>query len=206
MRPAKGSSYDQLGSSATARQRAARHAGEPAGSAWRRAGRRNFIITRSDHPRRQVGVLAQRKATLSTPSCRRTAELDQHAHAPAQRRACRGMCASSRPSTSTHRNSPAMPRCQLQQGGLAAAAAAHDGHHLAAMHGQVDAAQHLTLAIGEARVAQRDDRRRIDQRNRHEKISTNSEPGSLADDRCDPGTVLHRGNAPRDVPDQITVA
>ena len=47
---------------------------------------------------------------------------------------------------------------QTQQRGLAAAAAAHDRHHLAAMHIQVDAAEHRTLAIGEVDVAQGNER------------------------------------------------
>ena len=43
---------------------------------------------------------------------------------------------------------------QAQQGGLAAAAAAHDGHHLTAFDGEVDAAQDFARAVRKVHVAQ----------------------------------------------------
>ena len=121
----------------------------------RRPTASSFISTRSRIiVSGQLGVLAQREGHVleHRQVGEERAELEQHAHAPAQRVEAVGVELVHDLAGDAHRARARaqLPADEAQQRGLAAAAAAHDRDHLAARHAHADALEDRAPAVGKA--------------------------------------------------------
>jgi hypothetical protein len=134
----------------------------------------------ADHLLRQIGMLAHLEGDVveHRDIGEQRAELEQHAHAAAHGVKIVGIQFVDDLAVEAHRTLGGLQLAadQAQRGGLAAAALAHDGHHLAARDGHVDPRQDRPPVVGEIQVADLDERLV-----RHERMFGNFELRILAE-------------------------